>query len=74
MTNAWDDAIEGFLYWMRVEKHASQHTIDAYGRDLRSFAEWSARNGAGDPADVGGTHISDYMVSLQDPDYRQPPS
>ena len=66
MTGEFDAAIEGFLYWMQVEKHSSKHTIDAYGRDLRNFAEWAARTGRGNPSDIGGTDVSDYLVFLDE--------
>lgn len=37
--------IEAFLRYLRVERRASNHTCDAYQRDLRQWAEFAARRG-----------------------------
>ena len=34
-----DDAIDQFLWTLRFERHLSDHTVDAYGRDLRKLVE-----------------------------------
>ena len=35
-----DEALEGFTYFLRVEKNRSENTVEAYLRDLRRFAGW----------------------------------
>lgn len=35
-----DEALEGFTYFLRVEKNRSENTVEAYLRDLRRFAAW----------------------------------
>ena len=34
-----DEAIDQFLWALRFERHISDHTVDAYGRDLRKLVE-----------------------------------
>ena len=59
-----DDAVEGFLYYLRAERHLSEHTVAAYGHDLRRFAAWAEGQGVGSPADVQRTHVSKHLVWL----------
>lgn len=37
--------IEAFLRYLRIERRASNHTCDAYQRDLRQWTEFAARRG-----------------------------
>lgn len=63
-----DAAIEGFTYWLKVERNRSDATIDAYVRDLRRFAGWlAAVHGVGEPAAVTRARVSEYLVSLDRP-------
>ncbi len=59
-----DEAIEGFTYYLKVERNRSDHTVESYGRDLQRFAGWLARHGARKPADVDRALISDWLVAL----------
>ncbi len=59
-----DAAIEGFLYWLRVEKARSENTLAAYHHDTRRFAVWLSEHGVTDPADVASTHVADHMAAL----------
>jgi integrase/recombinase XerD len=59
-----DDALEGFVYYLRVELHRSDHTVAAYAQDVRRFAAWLAEQGVEDPADVQREHVSAWMVAL----------
>jgi integrase/recombinase XerC len=43
--NALPESIAAFLDHLRVERRASKHTLDAYGRDLLALAAWM--DGAG---------------------------
>ncbi|MGH9133569.1 MAG: tyrosine-type recombinase/integrase [Ilumatobacteraceae bacterium] len=42
----------------------SRHTVDAYAADVRLFAEWVARSGVVDPADVRRTAVRRYVAYL----------
>jgi site-specific recombinase XerD len=42
----------------------SQNTVDAYAADVRLFAEWVARSGVVDPADVRRTAVRRYVAYL----------
>lgn len=59
-----DEAIEGFLYWLKAERHAAEATVDAYGRDVRRFADWLAERGVHAPQEVRAEHVSDHFVAL----------
>ena len=45
MTAPLADAVRDFLDHLRVERRASVHTLDAYGRDLHALAAWMADDG-----------------------------
>lgn len=66
MTSAISDAIEGFLYWMKAERHASDNTLDAYRRDLTQFGEWLTKRGVRRLEDVGGSEVSGWLVHLDE--------
>jgi integrase/recombinase XerC len=59
---------ERFLAMLRNERGASEHTVRAYGREVRSFAEFlTKRLGAGGSvAAVEHLHIRSYMALLFD--------
>ena len=60
-----DDAIESFLYHLRVERHASPNTTSAYRGDLVRFARWAAQHAGGvAPAAIAHVHITDHIVWL----------
>ena len=59
-----DEAIEGFLYYLRAERHSSDNTIDAYQRDLCRFAAWAVERNLPHPGAVSGADVSDYLVHL----------
>lgn len=40
-----DEAIEGFTYWLRVERNRSPNTVEAYVRDLVRFSTWMEETG-----------------------------
>src|SRR6185436_5864740 len=46
MATRTDDALAAFVAHLRAERHASPHTIRAYGGDLRQFLAIAAPRGA----------------------------
>ena len=63
-----DALIDDFLLALRVEKAASAHTIESYGRDLAQFREFIARRGTVDEAAaLGVSHlvIREYLADLR---------
>jgi len=59
-----DAAIEGFIYFLRVERQRSDNTVDAYRRDLVRLAEWLEREGVDEPSDVTREHLSNHLLQL----------
>lgn len=58
---------EKFLAMLREERGASEHTLRAYGREVRGFAEYLAETlGDGDVRRVEHTHIRAYLAVLFD--------
>jgi len=45
MPHALRPPIDDFLAHLRVERNASKHTLDAYGRDLLALAQWMDDSG-----------------------------
>ena len=59
-----DHAIEGFLYFLTVERNRSQNTIMAYSHDLRRFATWGAGRGLIQPSHYDQGAVADHLVYL----------
>ena len=58
---------DGFLRMLEAERGASEHTLRAYSREVRSFAEYLAEEiGSGRIADVEHLHIRSYLAVLYD--------
>lgn len=60
------DAIEGFMYHLKVERNRSEHTLLGYGSDLRRFADWLAPRGRTQPLDVAREDVADFMAHLRE--------
>jgi site-specific recombinase XerD len=63
-TTTLADAAVDFVHRLEVERGLSPHTLEAYGRDLRQFAEFCERTGALTPEDVTRRMIRRYMSQL----------
>ena len=59
-----DDALEGFLYWLQVERGRSPKTIDAYRRDVARFATWLRGQGIDAPEAIGRGELADHLTWL----------
>ena len=64
----FSDLAEKFLAMLREERGASEHTLRAYGREVRGFAEYLGET-LGEGADIKSvehTHIRSYLAVLFD--------
>jgi integrase/recombinase XerC len=59
-----DDPIAAFLAYLRVERGASPHTLRGYGTDLREFADFAGREGAGAIAAADARVVRAYLAWL----------
>jgi integrase/recombinase XerD len=62
----WDEAIDAYLDWARVEKGLSPNTLDAYSRDLGDLATYLMGQGLTAVEGVGREDLSGYMGHLLD--------
>ncbi|HPM41528.1 MAG TPA: site-specific integrase, partial [bacterium] len=61
-----DRHIDEYLTFLRVERQLAANTLEAYGHDLRRFAEFLSKRGRADATDVVETDILAYLVLLHD--------
>jgi integrase/recombinase XerD len=61
---AFDEALEGFRYYLKVERGRADNTVEAYLRDLRRFAAWAEGRGLAGVEAVDRDGLSDYLVHL----------
>ena len=61
------DLVAGYLHMLTNERGASAHTLRAYERELRGFADWAAGH-CGEPGvdRIEHTHIRAYLSTLYD--------
>jgi integrase/recombinase XerD len=60
-----DAALEGFIYYLKVERNRADNTLESYGRDLRRFARWLVdTRGITDPAKVQREDVAEHMRYL----------
>lgn len=59
-----DEAIEGFIYYLKVERGRSENTLQAYQRDLRRLADRLEELGVHSPEEVTHTLLVDHLVAL----------
>ena len=60
----WDGSIDHFLNHLRVERRLAVNTLEAYGRDLRVFSEFSKKRKWSDPAQIQENHLLDFLIHL----------
>lgn len=59
-----DEAVEGFAYYLKVERNRADNTLESYVRDLQRFSRWAAEQGVTRPEDLTGALVAEYLVSL----------
>ncbi len=63
MSRAFDDALDGYIQHLRVERGLSRHTVSAYARDLGGFGAWLIDRQC-DDLNVAEGLLTGYLVSL----------
>lgn len=67
LSDAFDAALEGFVYYLKVERHLSERTIEAYRRDVARLAAWlTGERQVEHPAGVGHDDVAQHMGYLHD--------
>jgi len=60
-----DQYLDLFLNYMTVERGASPHTLDGYGRDLARYLEFLRSEGIIAPGDVAPNHVLRFLALLK---------
>ena len=59
-----DEVIEEYIYYLRIERGASQNTVDEYSRDLGAYQDHLAALGISEVDAIDSNAIIDFEVSL----------
>ena len=54
------------MYYLKVERNRSDHTVESYMRDLRRFSAWLHTQGIRAPDAVTHGHVVDHLTWLKD--------
>lgn len=60
----FEDALEGYVYHLRIERSLSENTVAAYLRDLNRFGEWWGEER--DPSGITREDLTRYLKVLTD--------
>jgi integrase/recombinase XerD len=61
----FSNAVDAFMYYIKVEKGRSENTVESYSRDLRRFFDWCYTNELLTLSQIKHTTIVDYLVYLE---------
>lgn len=64
-----DEVIEEYIYYLRIERGASQNTVDEYTRDLEAYQDHLGTLGITDVEAIDSNSIIDFEISLSKEGY-----
>jgi integrase/recombinase XerD len=64
LNQAFDLALDGFLYHLKVERHLSENTLEAYRRDVTKLFAFLGERGVPAPAAVSHADVAAWIVHL----------
>lgn len=64
MANSLDVQIDNYIMHLRVERHLSGKTVEAYSHDLRRLSDFLVKQGVTSPDRVAETHLLPFLVLL----------
>lgn len=60
----FDNSIDQYIMHLRVERHLSAKTVEAYSHDLRRLSDFLQKQGIASPDKVAETHLLPFLVLL----------
>jgi integrase/recombinase XerD len=60
----YDDAVDLFLGWVRVERGLAENTAAAYGRDLAALGVHLDNKGVVEVTDVSTSHLLEHLIAM----------
>lgn len=70
-SNSWERCQREYKSYIRLEKHLSENTVEAYMRDVQAFASFIKRMFGVGPADVESYMVERFLAHLYDCDRKK---
>lgn len=62
---AWEALLREFLVYLRAERGLSEHTVEAYRRDLRRFVDFALRCGTASPGEMEREQVTTFLEEME---------
>ncbi|MDR0296203.1 MAG: site-specific tyrosine recombinase XerD [Prevotellaceae bacterium] len=64
--SSWNTAIDDFVVYLRLERSLSEHSVEAYCRDIGKLRDFAVETLAKSPVDLLHTDIETFLATLYD--------